>query len=779
MRKFIFILIIFSFLNIDKVFAAQDKTIIEGADIRYDIDRAELIGGNIILSGWALVHYKEHGRNVNSAYPKYSLILKNTITGSEKGPYSSNWNSSYSSKPPVQKYDLTCTLFTNLGSPIPTCFSILTGTPYLGVSGQAGVDKLFKNTENIVDNSYYRNIGFQFTIPLNELSKQLDDNDCPCNSTKTKKEAKINYNMKIEIQLGPDNVIYRSIPISIVGKNVEEKLIDTLTVQNVPDDVLIEVHQGRVLLNTTDLNRLPFSTAKKNNLGQYYILTSGEYYRVFDIFYNVFDNYAYNKSLDNLYPYKLSYYEIKIKYPKTGIQVTRGDETSAYVPATWVVPASKGMDPTQISVPCTCKNVPEPDEPEEPEEPDVPIDPNALSCKPYPGPIDFEGKEKDWLDNSACNIKCTETATVTLPMRPTSAMRAGTGFEYNTNIETQLLCKPKVYKPFDEDYYKNLITLAEEALTTAEEDVTTAEETLDAATTAEEEARDAWESASDDEEDAAKATLDAAKATLDAAIKALLDAEITRDLAEKAVEKAKEDYTNAEARYNRDTKTCNAWTTDRNYNLTPSLITSVQGKDYGAQTIIMQRTNTTKTSKDILQTNYKFTYKFPYIYVEKNNGTISRVAGVNYYDGGYKFYTDLKAITGKNYNLDMEVTAFTTNEDWNIKYDCDYDVFNYFPVDNKPLYMFRPISLKNPFPGRSPGANWSGYQNYDFTKKNGRLLYDDNNIIYTISLTPERMKSIKLYNRDYSYVENVLVNGKNAFVNKTFKYLFQPGRGLR
>jgi len=133
----------------------------------------------------------------------------------------------------------------------------------------------------------------------------------------------------------------------------------------------------------------------------------------------------------------------------------------------------------------------------------------------------------------------------------------------------------------------------------------------------------------------------------------------------------------------------------------------------------------------------------------------------DYYNGGYKYYTDLLTPTINDYrdwpyynssNTDMSIKKFTAKGDkyenidvdlknfgswnqWNVNIDCIYGLFQNYVLDNDPddcdpskdicsrgvQYIYREIELEDNFPNdRDPRWNWTG--TIEATSVGGRRL---------------------------------------------------------
>jgi len=175
----------------------------------------------------------------------------------------------------------------------------------------------------------------------------------------------------------------------------------------------------------------------------------------------------------------------------------------------------------------------------------------------------------------------------------------------------------------------------------------------------------------------------------------------------------------------------------------------------------------TKTYNDywvkISKRDIKYSFDKDY-YIEKYTGkpALNKANNDAYvHDGRYE-YTDFFTKSG---TYDFGLSARTlgpnipgvSNSAWSVNpFTCRYDLNNLiFPPEGDPnnalygnvTYMYRQISLTDPFPGRSPGENWNGkvslitakhYTIYGMTP------------LYRMSLTPPIMQTIRGFGTDYT-----------------------------
>lgn len=152
-------------------------------------------------------------------------------------------------------------------------------------------------------------------------------------------------------------------------------------------------------------------------------------------------------------------------------------------------------------------------------------------------------------------------------------------------------------------------------------------------------------------------------------------------------------------------------------------------------------------------------------YVQDYTGEILDYASPGYVLDGRKSYTgfyDMSSTHGFDLtlaNLGPNIPG-VSNSLWSVNpFTCQYDVTNWiFPPEGdhqRDLYggvafMYRQVTLIDPFPNRSPGWNWSLYPNtIAGMKSNGYKIYG-NPPRYTIDLDRATMMNIVLYNNTHN-----------------------------
>ena len=158
-------------------------------------------------------------------------------------------------------------------------------------------------------------------------------------------------------------------------------------------------------------------------------------------------------------------------------------------------------------------------------------------------------------------------------------------------------------------------------------------------------------------------------------------------------------------------------------------------------------------------------------YVDMGYGNLP----VHFYQGEFPGYGNfaegqiglfLRSTLGQFYRFNDFV--FGPYVDPNLEADCfDYECIYYVGYDFPPpqddiamLVKFRPIDFENPFPGfagtgRTPGINWDSDSINRFITNNRNVSGDavyDLPPMYTISLNPTQIRTIREYNRNRDYL---------------------------
>lgn len=149
--------------------------------------------------------------------------------------------------------------------------------------------------------------------------------------------------------------------------------------------------------------------------------------------------------------------------------------------------------------------------------------------------------------------------------------------------------------------------------------------------------------------------------------------------------------------------------------------------------------------------------KAPITYV--GNGTCDSNATI---DGGNLYYVPLKWPDGKRFPVSVTIDELSiiTVMDWNLDYKCGIDCYQKLYENNGTFkFIYRPIDLANPFPGRSWGSNWNVFMGDDSAKRDK---LSRNSLEYSVNLTPALISTIKGYNSySYSNLRSVTKDGSS------------------
>ena len=185
--------------------------------------------------------------------------------------------------------------------------------------------------------------------------------------------------------------------------------------------------------------------------------------------------------------------------------------------------------------------------------------------------------------------------------------------------------------------------------------------------------------------------------------------------------------------------------------------------------------------------------------VEKYTGKVNYKTDGNNLGLSNKYYTPLTWDTSKSYEITATIYGMdrlkstTTKADsqqkgtpWTGTWETtlngakDNCAINLYPLYGQPfnnkknfkyIFMYRPISLNNPFPNRNAGMNW--YDWYNLDKNKTRLENSYNTMQYSVTLDSMKTGEIKKYNRmqnsNGGYFDwNTIENGKSGFIDKYF-----------
>lgn len=168
--------------------------------------------------------------------------------------------------------------------------------------------------------------------------------------------------------------------------------------------------------------------------------------------------------------------------------------------------------------------------------------------------------------------------------------------------------------------------------------------------------------------------------------------------------------------------------------------------------------------------------------IDEYTGQIHYNAGINkginnkYYTsqtdkGNYKIEAtieNMSIIKDSSAREDSENSS-RWNGDWSIKLNnCNIDVYSLIQTESgKYKFIYRPINIKNPFPGRNAGINW--YDWYKNTANKERLENTYANLDYTVLIDNVMLSKIKEYNSNKNYFDfDTIKNGKSTFLDNYF-----------
>lgn len=109
------------------------------------------------------------------------------------------------------------------------------------------------------------------------------------------------------------------------------------------------------------------------------------------------------------------------------------------------------------------------------------------------------------------------------------------------------------------------------------------------------------------------------------------------------------------------------------------------------------------------------------------------------------------------------------NGNWNITLnDCNINIYSLIQTESgKYKFIYRPIDIRNPFPGRNAGINW--YDWYKNTVNKERLEDTYTNLDYTVLIDNVMLSKIKDYNNNRNYFDfYTMENNKSTFLDDYF-----------
>lgn len=132
---------------------------------------------------------------------------------------------------------------------------------------------------------------------------------------------------------------------------------------------------------------------------------------------------------------------------------------------------------------------------------------------------------------------------------------------------------------------------------------------------------------------------------------------------------------------------------------------------------------------------------------------------------GRKYYTPLKWNDADLFPVSLLVDEISIIDtmDWDANKTCNVDVYQKMYSGTQYNFIYRPIKLDRPFPGRTAGANWTSFmEDYESNDSYAKSKLTRNKLEYDINLTQEKIIEIKNYD-DYAYpsLNSVYASGRS------------------
>jgi hypothetical protein len=775
--------------------------------------------GSIEVTGFALINGHDHGMDGKNA--THELIITDSEGNVIATIPSENNGKDYSNLPRDLKFDQTALLYLKTEEQ-PWAMELAAGGTYVDNKGvkHTGWDAVYALLEDdrasgrmkspgFYENHYYKGVGYNFIID----PEKFDFDPCfgidPCEGVDPCEEGYEPGPKVVDIEelTGKKSTFNMSVRVTTNDAKCG-RVSATSSVLNILEDrVKPNEESGTILTGTADKEVKAVSQKGyaydperlmkgiRRNAGGY--LKPDETFEVNNEYYTD-SNTPFLSDIEGINNTFIAIYAQKTKCNSKGKNCefvrcspgTAGCETVA-IPSSWIDPTPGGEDGenknTTMEFQCiadcgTCDGkVCERED-------------KNLVCEGQT--VSFTSEDCDeklyWIpkSNYYCNIKCGESSKVILPPRP-SGIKAGTSFGFSVSITNELFCEWEdgPYNPNSNPngglpYFERKVTKAEDALEKAKKGL---EKTIDeypsSLAAAEEAVSEAQKALVDAKASGDAKKIEEAKSKLSSARAILRAVEESVPEAEKAVEKAERDLESAIAdkeKYIRDEKSCEDWYAYKEYRPNPQIEVDVDGSDHAEYVNELVGGGMAIPGADPkLDAIVNMLYGIPSISIQRYTGVLSPGGG-DYSGSG--FFTSLSTPTGGGGNLDLKITGLNVkpyrNAPWVINYDCSYSVYNEFPPSGFDDYLFRPISLSDPFPNRAPRGNWSGKNNLISVTKNGVPLYNRDNLIYGISLDMWDLINIRKYNFQKSYLDLSFNSaGRSQFIHQQFPGLFNKGRG--
>lgn len=347
-------------------------------------------------------------------------------------------------------------------------------------------------------------------------------------------------------------------------------------------------------------------------------------------------------------------------------------------------------------------------------------------------------KEETVLDNDVCTIKCTENLIFSFD--PIKKVLAGTSFNYPLYVSGERKCTATYkYEAYETAIYKlvgEYASLTGDAKTTKGNELTNYYDKRKACDEFTKEGSDYQNKYKIN----ANVTLDVETSTVVNKIKYIYNeiSDYSSKVEEDTVRYYACDYDEVTRKCKESMRTLNTWTETAR----------IFGK-----------------------------YTMPNTYVERYTGEVKNVSTSTTCNAGDRYFTSFNELTkplkdskdDNGYKLTLVANNLGNNlvssgVRWDLTVNCFYQVKNLsFPQGGgtssggikdenyddygNTAFVYRTIELDNPFPDRSPGANWYGNENLILTTKDNL----DDLSKFEITLNRNSIRKVREYNQIYPY----------------------------
>lgn len=145
-----------------------------------------------------------------------------------------------------------------------------------------------------------------------------------------------------------------------------------------------------------------------------------------------------------------------------------------------------------------------------------------------------------------------------------------------------------------------------------------------------------------------------------------------------------------------------------------------------------------------------------------------------YIDGSNSYYVPLKELDGSYFPVQVKINDFSVvnTMTWNLDYECGVNckqkIYDIDPPSASYKFIYRPVSLKDPFPRNVIGTNWISFMQ---DKKAIESKMNRNNLEYSALLTPNDIARIVRYNKNKNYtgLDTINNNGTSSFIKEILK----------